>query len=114
MNRKSTLKTLAISSGILSFLPALFYYLVNAKLLHAGNNKVKLEELYVLFAVTFIAFFSHVGVMFVSSSIGLGVAFFMVSLFVQVTVVAALVMFYKAARYENYNSDQSGSDPLTY
>ncbi|MFT5283319.1 MAG: hypothetical protein ACJA0G_000987 [Kangiellaceae bacterium] len=60
---------------------------------------IKLNELYVLSAVTAIALVSHIGVTFVSTSIGLGVGFFMVSLFVQVTVVAALVLFYKAARY---------------
>jgi hypothetical protein len=113
MNRRNTLKSLAITSAIFSFIPAFVYYLFNAKALHAGKSIVKLTELYVLFAVTLIAFVCHVGVSFVSTSIGLGAGFFMVSLFVQVTVVSALVMFYKAARYTHYNPKQSGSGPLT-
>jgi hypothetical protein len=107
MNRRNTLKTLAVASAILSFLPPFVYYICNAKTLHADKNIVKLSELYILFALTLIAFVSHVGVSFVSTSVGLGAAFFMVSLFVQITVVVALVMFYKAARYTDYNANQS-------
>lgn len=112
MNRRNTLKGLAITSAIFSFVPALAYYLLNAKALHAGKSIVKLNELYVLFAVTLLAFVCHVGVSFVSTSIGLGLGFFIVSLFVQVTVVCALVMFYKAARYTHYNPNQSSNSPL--
>lgn len=113
MNRRNTLKALAISSAVLSFLPAFVYYIINAKSLHAGKNIVKLSELYMLFAVTFIAFVSHLGVSFVSTSVGLGAGFFVVSLFVQVTAVATLVMFYKTARYTHYSPNQSGSGTLT-
>lgn len=113
MNRRNTLKSLAITSAIFSFLPAFVYYILNAKSLHAGKSIVKLNELYMLFAVTFIAFVCHIGVTFVSTSVGLGAGFFMVSLFVQITVIATLVMVYKAARYDHYNPSQTGNGSLT-
>lgn len=107
MNRRNTLKGLAIASAVLSFLPAFVYYLVNARSLHANQNIIKLREIYVLLAVTFLAFVCHLGVSYVTTSVGLGMGFFMVSIFIQATVVAALILFYKAARYTHYNPNQS-------
>lgn len=113
MKRRNTLKSLAITSAIFSFIPAIVYYVMNARALHNGKSIIKLNELYMLFAVTFIAFVCHVGVSFVSNSVGLGAGFFVVSIFVQATVIAALVMFYKAARYTHYNPSQSSSTTVT-
>jgi hypothetical protein len=109
VNRRSKLKVLAVTSAIFSFIPAVIYYVTNARSLHANKNMLNLREIYALLAVTLIALVSHAGVTFVTTSVGLGAGFFMVSVFIQATAIAALILFYKAARYTHYNPKQSGN-----
>jgi len=107
VERKKTLKILSIASAFMAFLPALAYYLFDFKSVHADKGLLKKSEIKVLLTITGLAAISHVGVSFFGSSLGLGAGFLMVSIFIHLTTIAALVLFYLACKHSHTEPSES-------
>jgi hypothetical protein len=74
------------------------YYLVYWKSVRNNTSLVSDRELGLFAAIAFIATISHFGVEYAASSVAVGGAFFMVSAFIHLTKIAALILFYKACK----------------
>ena len=110
MERNRVLKGLALASVFLWFIPALAYYVVYWKSLKNDTNVLSVREIGILIAITGIATLSHAGVSFVQQSTGLGTGFLIVSVFIFLTKLAALILFYIACKSdENTGNDINAS-----
>lgn len=105
MDKNQRLKILAVATVFLSVLPAITYYLANFKQVRSNNHIVSAQELIMFFVIGAIASLCHLGVSFAQSSVAVGGAFFMVSVFIHLTKIAALILFYKANKSEDSYKD---------
>jgi hypothetical protein len=98
MTRNNLLKSMAIATVFMSVLPALVYYAMYFKNIKANKNLISQRELGMFIMIALVASLSHIGVSFVQSSVAIGGALFIVSAFIHLTKIAALVLFYLACK----------------
>jgi hypothetical protein len=98
MTRNNTIKIMAIATVFLSALPALIYYLYYLKSVRNNSSLISDRELGLFTAIALTATVSHIGVDFAASSVAVGGAFFMVSGFIHLTKIVALILFYKSCK----------------
>jgi uncharacterized membrane-anchored protein len=89
---------MAIATVFMSVLPALIYYAVYFKDVRANKKPISQRELGMFIMIALVASLSHIGVSFMQSSVEIGGALFIVSAFIHLTKIAALVLFYLACK----------------
>jgi hypothetical protein len=92
---------MTIGTVFLSVLPAMIYYAVNWKSVRSNTNAMTKRELGMFFIIAAIASVSHIGVSFVQSAVEIGGALFIVSVFIHLTKIASLVLFYLACKTDD-------------
>lgn len=98
MTRNNTVKGMVVATIFLSILPALAYLAYYWKSVRNNTSLISEKELGVFIIIALITSLSHIGVSAAQSAIDVGGAFFMVSAFVHLTKIAALVLLYKACK----------------
>jgi hypothetical protein len=94
MTRNNTLKGLAIATIFLSVLPALAYFAYYWKSVRNNSSIINQQELGLFMLIALTASVSHLAVGAAQSAVAIGGAFFMVSMFIHLIKIAALVLLY--------------------